>query len=76
MVYCIVAWCLVWLMVAWCLVSWMAALMVGGGVGTNVMAHGDNVSVVMWCVGGECMSYGVYAYPTAIRVANYNALES
>ena len=28
--------------------------MVGGGVGTNVMAHGDNVSVVMWCVGGEC----------------------
>ena len=60
------AWCLVWLMVAWCLVSWMAALMVGGGVGTNVMAHGDNVSVVMWCVGGECMCYGVYAYPTAI----------
>ena len=50
--------------------------MVDCGVGTNVMAHGDNVSVVMWCVGGECMSYGVYAYPTAIRVANYNALES
>ena len=46
-VYCMVAWCLGWLMVAWCLVSWMAALMVGGGVGTNVMAHGDNVSVVM-----------------------------
>ena len=66
MLYCMVAWCLVWLMVAWCLVSWMAALMVGGGVGTNVMANGDNVSVVMWCVGGKCMCYGVCAYPTAI----------
>ena len=31
-----------------------------------LMAHGDNMSAVMWCVGGECMYYGVCAHPTAI----------
>ena len=69
MVYCMVAWCPVWLTVAWCLVSWMVALMVGGGVGTSVMADGDNVSGVMWCVGGECLvSYTHLTLPTRSTV--------